>query len=58
MIAATTTIIIFKWIVFTAEREQLRPNTHGEKAVGEQASEALARAITDQDIPLASDKVQ
>jgi len=32
--------------------------THVEKAVGEQASEALARAITDQEIPLASEEIQ
>ena len=32
--------------------------THVDKAVGEQASEALAKAIVHADIPLASDKVQ
>ena len=32
--------------------------THVEKAVGEQASEALARAITDREIPLASEEIQ
>jgi hypothetical protein len=31
---------------------------HVEKVVGEQASEALAKAITDQEIPLASEKTQ
>jgi integrase len=32
--------------------------THVEKAVGEQASEALAKAITGKEIPLASEKIQ
>lgn len=32
--------------------------THVEKAVGEQATEALAKAIVHQDIPLASEKIQ
>lgn len=32
--------------------------THVEKVVGEQASEALAKTITDQEIPLASERIQ